>query len=519
MKVVVVGAGVAGMATAFEIGAGAAPASTCRSSKRRVAPAATCAPSRSTATCASGDRTGSSTARPETLALVDALGLQGRVVVSADAARRRFLYRHGRLHALPESPLAFLTSRLLSPAGRMRVLGEPFARRRPEGDETIHAFAARRIGREAADVLIDAMVSGVFGGNARELSLRACFPRMWEMETEHGGLVRAMIAKRRDEEARNAFGRRRCAGRPPHVVPGRRAGPRRCPGLGARRPRDDRARRSPRSIAAADATMAGQRRRPARLEADAVVLAAGAATTAPLVEPLAAEAARALREIPSAPMLVLALGYERATLGHPLDGFGFLVPRGEGLRILGALWDSSVYPGRAPEGRGLLRVMLGGAHDPAAVDLDDDRAVSLARAELQTSMGITASPVFTRVFRHPVGIPQYTVGHLDRLSRVERALAHHPGCSSPATAIAASRSTRAWPTQARWRPGSSRRPAGPSLRGPLGGRGPFSSQTPPPPITGAAARTERQAFLSLTVARRAEDPCLDDSASRGPRAR
>ena len=117
----------------------------------------------------------------------------------------------------------------------------------------------------------------------------------------------------------------------------------------------------------------------------------------------------------------------RAGSIRPLDGFGFLVPRGEGIAILGALWDSSIYAGRAPEGRSLIRVMIGGAHDPAAITLDDEALIGLARADLQTTMRLTIEPVFTRVFRHPGGIPQYTVGHLARLASIEHRLAAHPG--------------------------------------------------------------------------------------------
>jgi oxygen-dependent protoporphyrinogen oxidase len=373
---------------------------------------------------------------PETLALVDALGLRPRVVVSADAARKRFLYRRGRLHQLPESPPAFLASSLLSLPGRLRVLGEPFARRRPDGDETIHAFAARRIGREAADVLIDAMVSGVFGGNARELSLAACFPKMWEMETEHGGLVRAMLAKRRARR-RTPVGQ----GFSPASPAGGAAGPagRLTSFVGGVQDLVDalvaalpgRVRTSAPVTSIARGPSARWRLTLASgdaLDADAVVLAAGAAATAPVVDGLDGALAGALREIPSAPMVVAALGYDHATLGHALDGFGFLVPRGEGLRILGALWDSSVYPGcRAPAGSALLRVMLGGAHDLAAIALDDDEVVALARQDLGTAMGLAAAPSFVRIVRHPVGIPQYTVGHLDRLARIDAALAQHRG--------------------------------------------------------------------------------------------
>ena len=134
---------------------------------------------------------------PEMLALVRALGLQHRLQPSDDAARKRFVFRGGRLHALPGGPGEFLRSRLLTGPGKLRIALEPFARSRPGGDETIHGFASRRIGREAADVLIDSMVSGIFAGDARALSLRACFPRMWQLETDHGGLFRALFALRR----------------------------------------------------------------------------------------------------------------------------------------------------------------------------------------------------------------------------------------------------------------------------------------------------------------------------------
>ena len=131
---------------------------------------------------------------PETLALARDLGLTP--VPSNAGARKRFLVHDGALARVPENPIAFLRSPLLSPAGRLRVLAEPFARRRPPGDETVFHFAARRIGTEAAAVLIDAMVTGVFAGDSAALSLRSAFPKMHAMESAHGGLVRAMLAKK-----------------------------------------------------------------------------------------------------------------------------------------------------------------------------------------------------------------------------------------------------------------------------------------------------------------------------------
>lgn len=360
---------------------------------------------------------------PATLELVDQLGLRDRLHASDDAARRRFLYRRGRMHELPGTPGGFIRTGVLSAAGKLRVAMEPFARRRPDGDETIHAFAARRIGHEAANVLIDAMVSGVFGGNARTLSLRACFPKMWQMETDHGGLVRAFIARRRAGRIRKADG----MGSPLGRLTSFRCGTEELvQALAARLGPSLRLSTKVEGISRAGRyrlTLSGQD----PIEADAVVLAGGSDTSATQVAALDAPLAAELRSIPCAPMVVVCLGYRTADLSASLDGFGFLVPRGEGPRLLGALWDSSVYPGRAPAGHALVRVMLGGAHDPSAIGLDDDAAVAVACEGLATVMGERATSCFTKVFRHPLGIPQYTVGHLDRLARIDDRLARHPG--------------------------------------------------------------------------------------------
>lgn len=359
---------------------------------------------------------------PDTLRLVSELGLESRLLPSEDRARRRYIWRGGRLHPLPGGPLSFLGSGLLSWRGKLRIALEPFARERPDGDETIHAFAARRIGEEAASVLVGSMVSGVFAGDARALSLRACFPKMWQMESEHGGLFRALLAKRRASGARH--------GEPIGSPVGRLTS--------FRDGTDELVRGLARAldgVLRTGAGVAGLRRagRQYRLEclgagplhADAVVLAGGAAASAALVEPLDGALAATLREIRSAPLAVVCLGYEAARLPRPLDGFGFLVPPGEGPRILGTLWDSSIYPGRAPAGRVLLRAMLGGALDGRVLALDDTELLAAARRDLQTTMGLDAEPDFVKVVRHPLGIPQYTGGHLERLARVEGQLDGH----------------------------------------------------------------------------------------------
>lgn len=360
---------------------------------------------------------------PATLELIADLGLRDRLQPSDGRARRRYIVRGGRLHPVPGGPWDFATSRLLSWQGKCRLALEPFALRAPDVDETIHAFASRRIGREAADVLVDSMVSGVFGGDAHALSLRACFPKMWQLEADHGGLVRAWLARRRNHPRRNGG----AIGAPIGRLTSLRGGSEELvQGLAARLGNIVRTGVAVRSVR----TEGGRYRIEADGEiiaADGVVLACGAAGTARIIRSLDGQAAETLDSMPTAGMVVVGLGYASAAVPRPLDGFGYLVPRSEGMRTLGCLWDSSVYPRRAPEGHVLLRVMIGGATDPSAVALDDDALLRVVRAELRAVLGIEATPAFMRIVRHRTGIPQYTVGHLQRLAHVESRLAAHPG--------------------------------------------------------------------------------------------
>lgn len=357
---------------------------------------------------------------PETLDLVRRLGLEDELLVSSDAARVRFLWRRGALHRLPEKPPSFFTSPLLSRLGRARVLLEPIARGRPRSDETVWRFAARRIGPEAADVLVQAMVSGVYAGNARRLSLRSTFPKMWAMETEHGGLLRAMIARKKAGKAGGGP-----AG-PGGTLTSFRGGmqtlvDRLVERLG------DRVR--------LDTPVTGLSREGGRwrLEgpdtlADAVILACPAAEAAEILRGLAPRAGALLAGIPTAPIAVVATAFDESATDGPPPGFGFLVPRGEGVRMLGCLWSSSIYPGgRAPAGKVLLRSMIGGALDPGAVDLAEEELFGIVLDEVRKTMGVRGDPVRHRVFRYPRGIPQYVVGHGRRLAEVADVLRDHPG--------------------------------------------------------------------------------------------
>jgi oxygen-dependent protoporphyrinogen oxidase len=386
---------------------------------------------------------------PRTPALVRRIGIDDRVQKADESAATRYIYRGGRLHEAPTGPGSFLRSPLLSLGGRLRVFAEPFARSRPDGDETIYDFAARRIGPEAASVLVDAMVSGVFAGDVRALSLASSFPKMAAMESEHGGLVKALIARMKAKKAAKSEAEsRRARGEDVEELtrPGGPAGP----GGTLTSFRDgldtlihglvdalgDGVVRTDAPVAAVRSNGPvgpGDGRRWAvelasgeTVDADAVVVTIPSPRAAPLLEGTDRDLATAVGEIETAGLAVVALGYDAAAI-PAVNGFGFLVPRGEDLRILGCLWDSSVFPGRAPEGKVLLRAMIGGAHDPAAVSADEDVLLRHVSDDLRRSMGIDAEPELTRIYRWPLGIGQYHVGHQERLDRIHRRLAENPG--------------------------------------------------------------------------------------------
>ena len=242
---------------------------------------------------------------PATLHLVRHLGLEKRLLPSCDAARKRYIFRRGRLHQVPLSALEMVTSGLLSPLGKARLLCEPFSRRRPEADESIHDFASRHIGAESASVLVDAMVSGIFAGDAEALSLRACFPRMWDLEAQHGSLVRAMIATRRQRKATDAPGAP--AGTLTSFIDGMTELVEALTDT-----LEDVVRTKTRALTVRRArhggwtvlTTAGP------IHADAVVLAGPAAESSEFLRTLDPRLACELDDIPTAPVAVLALGYD-----------------------------------------------------------------------------------------------------------------------------------------------------------------------------------------------------------------
>ena len=354
---------------------------------------------------------------PETLALVEALGLGPRLVTARTEANRRFILRNRRLCQVPDSPPSLITSPALSWRGKLRLLMEPFASGPPAAEESVHAFATRRIGLEAAEMLVDAAVAGISAGDSRELSVSAQFPMMTDMERDHGGLVRAMFARRK-------------SGKGPSVLLGFDRGMGTLTGALAERLGPALRTRA----VVRDITRAGEAWR-VRLEggevheADHVVLAVAAQAAAPLMRLLDHQLASVLSSITYEGIAVVALGYDSTDIPHPLDGYGYLVTRPEGLATLGVVWESSLFPGRAADGRALLRVFLGGSRRRDIVGAPQSVLIETARRELAAVMGIRAEPRHTSVFAWPKAIAQYTIGHNQRRDDIRARLGRHPQLS------------------------------------------------------------------------------------------
>jgi oxygen-dependent protoporphyrinogen oxidase len=362
--------------------------------------------------------------------LVRDLGLSGRLVAASEGSRKnRYLFLGGKLRKLPGGPLGLVTTPLLSLRGKWQLLTEPWRKAKPPGDdESIQDFATRRAGKEAADIFADALVTGIHGGDPAQLSVAAAFPRLPVMEREAGSVVRGFMraAKERKRAAK-------ARGEP-------RPGPLRMWSFreGLQVLIDALADQLGGAVKCGAAVRSvGESASVARWEltgdggrswaADAVVLACPAYEQAAILQDLAPALADEVGAIPYNRIAVVALGYRQKDCRGALDGFGYIAPQNTRRDVLGVQWCSSIFPDRAPQGCVLWRALCGGIHRAEQLDWDDDRLAKAVHEEIKLAMGVTGEPVFRRVVRWPRAIPQYVIGHLARVARIDALAAKHPG--------------------------------------------------------------------------------------------
>jgi protoporphyrinogen/coproporphyrinogen III oxidase len=394
----------------------------------------------------------SSQGSEELMALIQELGIIDEVA-EGDPKAPAYVYFNGQLHAVPSSAGAFIKSNLLSFRGKLRIFKEPFVPvRRSDEEESIASFARRRIGREAAERMVAPFVSGIYAGDAEKLSVQAGFPRLSNLETGYGGLFRGTLAKAR--EARRA--KKSASAVLDRAAPTRRRLISFRSGMGfltdtlaaklgedlitgildfrfrvadsgsaAGTAGSESATRNLKSsgfVAEFDLAGAAQ-----QITTHNVIIAAPSGAAAPIVAPLSSELGRLLEEIYYPPLSIICLSYDTRAIKTRLDGFGFLVPPSERLNILGCVWNSSLFKGRAPEGKVLLTLFIGGARNPDAARLAEAEMVSLAHSELQRVLGISGEPRLIAITRWERAIPQYNLGHAARVRRIEGLLDEIPG--------------------------------------------------------------------------------------------
>ena len=370
--------------------------------------------------------------KASTLSLCSELGLTDRLIAASDqAGKNRYLALDEKLERFPTRLSDFFRSSLLSWRGKARLAAELFCRCRKFADESVHDFIQRRAGREAAEVFGDALVTGIYAGDSALLSLPACFPRLRDLERHYGSVIRGMSRSRAPRSAGASSSREKSTARgrmwsfregmellidsiAEHI-----AGKTYC-GVAVRRiERHESQVLRPAWTVAADGKDSWK--------ADAVVLACPAHVQAAVIAELDLELAERIGGIAYSAVAVVGLGYAGTDVPIDLNGFGFIVPQRTRRDLLGVQWCSSIFSERAPPGAVLLRAMCGGWHRPEIAGWEDDRLLAALRLELKRLMGIDAVPRHVTIIRWDRAIPQYHMGHLDRVAWIEERAARHPG--------------------------------------------------------------------------------------------
>ena len=377
--------------------------------------------------------------KPDGIKLCEELGLGDRLV-STKPPRLAYIQRGGQLHALPAASVLgiptrvgpFVSTRLFSWLGKLRMAAELFVpARRDEGDESIGSFMTRRFGREATTYLAEPLLAGIHAGDVDRLSIRALFPRFVEAERTHGSLLKAFRSNPNSASPAN----------PESQIPNPGKGNGAFKSLPGGLSELIRALVSvlPSGSICLNSTVSQiteqrehgsfrvERASGDAIVARAVVIATPAYATSSLTRELDGEISGIFSEIRYASAATIVLAFPRRAVAHPLNGSGFVVPRVENTGIMAASWLSSKWPDRAPDDKVLLRTFVGGARDPKALEESDAELMSRSMRALRPLLGITGEPLLSRVYRWDRANAQHEVGHLDRVAAIERALTHHPG--------------------------------------------------------------------------------------------
>ena len=386
--------------------------------------------------------------KPAALNLTKRLGLQSRLIETNSQHRRSFVVNRGRLLPVPEgfhllAPARFwpfFKSGIFSPTGKARMALELLVPRGAANgaDESLANFVRRRFGREALERMAQPMVGGIYTADPEKLSLRATMPRFLEMEREHGSLIRALRKQNSEAADRETSGARYSLflsfDRGMQVLTDELAK------QVANAKVSLRLNTAVTSVAREPGESGGAWRLTTAdgetLFADALCLALPAYTSAQLLANVDAKLAAALSAISYASSATINLAYRREDIPHPLDGFGFVVPFIEGRSLIACSFSSVKFAGRAPANHLLLRAFLGGALQPGALDRSDSELLAAVRNDLRDLLGVNKEPLFAEITRWKRSMPQYDLGHLERVREIEERLTSLPGLTADSGSVA-----------------------------------------------------------------------------------
>lgn len=365
--------------------------------------------------------------------LIHDLGIRDRLIVSDDSARKRFLLINGQLNQVPTAPPGFLKTKILPLSAKLRFGLEPFVWKKcREKDESVAAFVTRRFGKVPVTRMFDPLISGIYAGDVNKLSIHNTFKVFAEMEAQYGSVVKGMFKrlkqrKKEDKQVENKIDELLTASKSPmagkllsfkngmgeltgalekELKPFIKTGS----DIIAVERSGEKFRITSKNDTAQETMSAIH---------DLLIIATPPTVAASLIKTVAPELVTDLDAIKSSTISVVSLGFRASDIKDDLNGFGYLIPRNEGIRSLGVLWSSSIFAERVEDGNKLLTVMIGGAHDPEAIEMSDSELIKTAIEDAKPFLQINGSPVMSKVIRHRLGIPQYNLGHRERLQRIQ----------------------------------------------------------------------------------------------------
>ena len=375
------------------------------------------------------------TEKPWAADLCRKIGLGDQLIGSNDARRKTYILVKGKLVVMPDGLMFMVPTKILptvfsplfSLRTKVRMAAEWFHPPRPASskhstaDESVAELVERHYGAEMVDRLADPLLSGVYGGEASQLSVRAVLPRFCEMEAKHGSLGRAMLEARKKMRAASR------GPSPPLFTSLKEGMQQMVDALVARLdPNSMRTSSLVQSVIAQEGgwtVCAGYQSD----QFDALIIATPAPAASALLQMADENLSRELGEVRYSSSVTVTLGFDENVRRSLPPGFGFLIPRSEGRRMLAATFVHNKFPHRAPENRAIIRCFLGGSRDEQILDSSEDQILRIVRDELKQIIGLTAEPLFTRVYKWKGAMAQYSVGHLDRLQRIEALRQKLPG--------------------------------------------------------------------------------------------